>query len=81
MAIYIQLRRTVDNATLSIYEFGPSDCIAGSVAVTKPTGEVELIHIDAEFEAKADFYILRIRRVFLRHAQSGDFPERTCYAA
>ena len=81
MAIYIQLQRTDDDATLSIYEFGPSECIVGSVAVTKPTGEVELIHIDAKYEPKKDVYLSRIRRVFQRHSQTGVFPERTCYAA
>ena len=81
MAIYIHLKRTDDNATLSIYEFGPSEYIIGSVAVTKPTGEVELLHIDPEYEPKKEFYLLRIRRVFQRHSQNGDFPVRTCYAA
>lgn len=81
MAIYIQLNRTEDDATSSIYEFGPSECIIGSVAVTKPTGEVELMHIDDEYEPKTDFYMSRIRRVFQRYSENGDFPDRTCYAA
>jgi hypothetical protein len=81
MAIYIQLNRTEDDATLSIYEFGLSECIVGSVVVSKSTGEVELMHIDTEYEPKTEFYMSRIRRVLQRHSQNGDFPDRTCYAA
>jgi hypothetical protein len=81
MAIYIQINRTDDSDTLSVYEFGPVDAIVGIVAVTKPAGDVELLHIDDEHEQKTDFFLSRIRRVFQRHAQNGEFPDRTWYAA
>ena len=81
MAIYIQINRTDDCESLSVYEFGPVERIVGSVAVTKPAGDVELLHIDAEQERRTDFFMSRIRRVFQRHAENGEFPDRTWYAA
>jgi hypothetical protein len=81
MAIYIQINRTEDGDTLSVYEFGPVERIVGSVAVTKPAGDVELLHIDNEHERKTEFFLSRIRRVFQRHATDREFPDRTWYAA
>ena len=81
MAICIQINRTEDGDTLSVYEFGPVERIVGSVAVTKPAGDVELLYIDNEHKRKTEFFLSRIRRVFQRHAKDGKFPERTWYAA
>ena len=81
MAIYIQINRTDDGDDLSIYEFGPVERIVGSVAVTKPVGEVELIQIEEEYGRKAEFFLSRIRRVFKRHAEDGEFPDQMWYAA
>ncbi len=42
---------------MSIYEFGPAERIVDSVAIRKPSGAVELLQIDDEWESKLDFYL------------------------
>jgi hypothetical protein len=81
MAIYIQLNRTDDDDSSSIYEFGPAEIIIGHVVVSKPDGAVSLLDIHADFERGTDFYLSRIRRTFEVHAGAGVFPDRTSYCA
>ncbi|MCA9120558.1 MAG: hypothetical protein H6822_13990 [Planctomycetaceae bacterium] len=81
MAIYIQLNKIEEDAAGAIYEFGPVERIIGQVVVDKSDGAVELLEIDAEYAARQSFYLPRIRRVFIRHAEENDFPDKTCYAA
>jgi hypothetical protein len=81
MAIYIQLNKIEEDGTGAIYEFGPVERIVGHVVVDKSDGAVELLDIDAEYAAREAFYLPRIRRVFIRHVEENDFPNRTWYAA
>ena len=77
MAIYIQMRKREEDQTGAIYEFGPSDCIIGTVFIARATREVSLLQIDDP--QKEEFYLSRVRRVLQR--ETGEFPESTCYAA
>jgi hypothetical protein len=77
MAIYIQIRKTDEDQTGAIYEFGPSEGIIGAVFIARATREVSLLRIDDP--KKEEFYLSRVRRALQR--DSGGFPDSTCYAA
>ncbi len=63
MAIYIQINRIEDDSTAAIYEFGPSDSIAGTVLIDKESGNVSLLTIAVDQEKRVSFYLPRIETV------------------
>jgi hypothetical protein len=81
MAIYIQLNRIDDDSSCAIYEFGPVNAIAGSVAIDKQIGEIALVQIDVSSEHRIGFYLPRIETALLKHHAKNCYPERTWYAA
>ncbi len=78
MAIYIQIRKAMEDDSLVIYRFGPVGDLVGSVCVDKDTGEVELLELEGGRES---FYLPRVARVMKRHFEAVEFPDDTCYAA
>lgn len=79
MAIYIQIRKTEEDATGALYKFGPSEGFVGTVFVEKATRAVSLLHIDDP--KREEFYLSRIRRALQPHLDAGEFPESAYYAA
>jgi len=79
MAIYIQIVKELEDAASVIYSFGPTEELIGKVLLSKITGETELIEIDSP--SREPFYVSRVKRALKHHHDSGEYPDKTCYAA
>ena len=79
MAVYIRIWKVNENEQAAEYEFGEETVACGRLRIVKETGEIVLISPLLNDESGKLF--ARVRYKLGKHLESGELPERTCWAS
>jgi hypothetical protein len=79
MALYIMIRKIVENPTSAEYAFGTGENRLGQLKIDKATGAVILVE-PAPGDDKGAWYHRATYKI-KQHWTAGEFPEATCWAS
>lgn len=79
MAIYVEIRKNRETLSGFEYRYVAADGSIGRFEVSRVDGSSHPIEI-ASGDVDSRFYYLAARKL-LKHFQSGNFPEETCWAS
>jgi hypothetical protein len=79
MAIYIAIRKEIENEVDATYKYISPDGSMGFLRINKNDGSCNPIKI-AVGDPEERFYALAARKLF-KHFQAGEMPQETCWAS
>jgi len=79
MALYIMIRKIIENATSAEYAFGTGEDRLGQLKIDKATGSVVLVE-PAPSDNEGVLYHRATYKI-KQHWAAGEFPEVTCWAS